>query len=78
MDGGQVMSVIIEISPQEIAALKQATHCDQDAEAILQAARQFLRQTLLRELKGASGKVDFDANWQAWGNLELSQSAIPQ
>ena len=72
------MSITIEMSAQEIAALKQLTRLEDDAEAILQAAREFLRLGRLRELKAASGKVDFQLNWQELEDRELRESNIPQ
>ena len=35
------MSINIEMSVQEVAALKQLTKLDSDAEAVVQAAREF-------------------------------------
>jgi hypothetical protein len=58
------MSITIELTAQEIAALRQLTKLENDAEAVIKAAREFLRMSRLRELKAASGKVEFDANWQ--------------
>lgn len=72
------MSITIDMSPQEIAAIKQLTRLDNDAEAIVQAAREFVRLARLRELKTASGKVDFDSHWQELEDLELNESALPQ
>jgi hypothetical protein len=72
------MSITIEMSAQEIAALKQLTRLDNDAEAIIQAARQFLRLSRLRELKAVSGKVEFESNWQELEEMELKESALPQ
>lgn len=72
------MSIIIEMPTQEIAALKQLTQRENDAEAIITAAREFLRLSRLRELKSASGKVEFEDNWQALESLELTESALPQ
>jgi hypothetical protein len=63
---------------QEIAALKRITRLEDDAEAIIQAAREFLRLGRLRELKAASGKVDFELDWQELENIELADSPIPQ
>ena len=54
------MSITIKMSAQEIAALKQLTRLDNDGEAIIQAAREFLRLGRLRELKAVSGKVQFE------------------
>ena len=72
------MSITIEMPAQEIAALRQLTRLEDDAEAIIQAAREFLRLSRLRELKAASGKVDFEANWNELEDLELRESIIPQ
>ena len=44
-----------------------------DVEAATKATREFLRLTRLRELKAASGKVEFDANWQRLEELELHE-----
>ena len=72
------MSITIEMSAQEIAALKQLTRLDNDAEAIIWAAREFLRLSRLRELKAVSGKVQFESNWQELEELEFKESALPQ
>ena len=56
------MSIIIEMPAQEIAAIKKLTHIDNDGEAIMQAAREFVRLIRLRELKAASGKVEFQTD----------------
>jgi hypothetical protein len=63
---------------QEIAAIKQVTRLENDAAAIVQAAREFLRLTRLRELKAASGKVEVEANWRELEDLELNETALPQ
>ncbi len=72
------MSITVELTPQEIAALKQATKRDNDADAVTQAAREFLRLSRLRELKAVSGKVEFDENWRQLEQLELDESGFPQ
>jgi hypothetical protein len=72
------MSITIEIPAQELAALKQLTQRDSDAEAIIQAAREFLRLSRLRELKAVSGKVEFDSNWQQLEALELNETCFPE
>ncbi|MSQ96239.1 MAG: hypothetical protein EXR98_17035 [Gemmataceae bacterium] len=71
------MSITIEMTPQEIAALKHATKLDNDAEAVTKAAQEFLRLSRLRELKAISGKVEFDDNWRQQEKLELDQSDFP-
>lgn len=72
------MSIAIELTAQEIAALKQLTKLDDDAEAIAKAAREFLRLSRLRELKTVCGKVEFESNWQELERLELGESEFPQ
>jgi hypothetical protein len=68
------MSINIEMPAQEIAALRRLTRLENDAEAIIHAAREFLRLGRLRELKSASGKVEFEANWQELEDLELRET----
>ena len=72
------MSIHIELTPQEIAALKQATRLENDAEAVAKAAREFLRLRGLRELKAVSGKVEVEENWQELEELELGETGFPQ
>jgi len=72
------MSISIEMTAQEVAALKQLTHLENDADAVTTAAREFLRLSRLRELKGISGKVDFADNWQELEERELGESGFPQ
>jgi hypothetical protein len=75
---GDIVSVIIEMYAQEIQAIKQLTRVENDAEAITQAAREFLRINRLRELKNASGKVDFQSHWQALEDVEFDEAPLPQ
>ena len=72
------MSITIEMTAQEIAALKQATKLENDADAVAKAAREFLRLSRLRDLKAVSGKVDFETNWQELEELELGECGFPQ
>jgi hypothetical protein len=72
------MSITIEMPAQEIAALKELTKLENDAEAILKAAREFLRLSRLRELKAVSGKVEFESNWEKLEALELDELGFPQ
>jgi hypothetical protein len=72
------VTINIELTAQEIAALKQFTKLEDDAEAVTQAAREFLRLSRLRELKTVSGKVEFESNWQELEELELGESDFPQ
>lgn len=72
------MSINIELTAQEIAMLKQLTKVENEAEAVIRAAREFLRLSRLRELKAVSGKVEFAANWQELEQLELGECGFPQ
>jgi hypothetical protein len=72
------VSINIELTTQELAALKQATRLENDAEAIVKAAREFLRLRRLCELKAVSGKVQFDDSWQELERIELGESDFPQ
>ena len=71
------MSITIELTAQEIVTLKQLTKLDNEAEAVLKAAREFLRLGRLRELKAVSGKVELEANDQDWEQLELDEVGFP-
>ncbi|HEY7309535.1 MAG TPA: hypothetical protein VH643_09270 [Gemmataceae bacterium] len=71
------MSITIELTAQEVAALKQLTNLKDDAEAVTKAAREFLRLRRLHELKAVSGKVEFESNWQELEELELDESDFP-
>ena len=57
-----LVEIKIQMKALEIAALRQATDVEVDAEAIATAAREFLRLKRLRELKSASGKVELVSN----------------
>jgi hypothetical protein len=72
------MTISIEMTTQELAALKQITKLDNDSEAVLKAALEFLRISRLRELKTVSGKVEFESNWQEQEELELGECGFPQ
>jgi hypothetical protein len=73
----RTVRVVIEMPAQQLAALRQLTGLGNDAEAVMKAAREFLRLSRLRELKAASGKVEFEANWQELRQLELDESGFP-
>ena len=65
------MSITIDLAPQNLAALKQFTKLDNDAEAVAAAALEFVRISRLRELKQASGQVEFEENWRELEQLEV-------
>ncbi len=72
------MSITIDLTAQEVAALKQFTKLQDDAEAVAKAAREFLRLSRLRELKAVSGKVEFGEHWQSLARLELDEVSFSQ
>lgn len=72
------MSITIELMDQELAALRQLTHMENDAAAVAKAAREFLRLSRLRELKAVSGRVEFEDTWQELEQRELGEAGFPQ
>jgi hypothetical protein len=62
------MSIVVNLPEQEVAALRQLTKLENDAEAIKRAAQEYLRLSRLRELKAVSGKVNLELRTE---NLEL-------
>jgi hypothetical protein len=76
--GDQNMSVTIDMPAQEIAAIKKLTRLDDEAEAIMQAVREFVRLVAVRELKAAAGKLDIELNWQELEDLEQHELDLPQ
>jgi hypothetical protein len=54
------MSVTVNLSVEELADIKRLTALEDSAAAVTKAAREFLRLVQLRELKDASGKVDYE------------------
>lgn len=72
------MSVTVHLNHDEIAQIKEFTRLDDEAEAVSKAAREFLRMAGLRQLKTASGKIDFEDNWRELESLELSETQPPQ
>lgn len=72
------MGIHVELPAQEVADLRHITKADNDAEAVTRAVHEFLRQNGLRELKAASGNVDFARDWQALEASELSEVDFPK
>lgn len=72
------MSVTIDMPPNEMAEIRKLTRLDDDAEAIMQAVREFVRLVTLRQLKAAAGKIDLESNWQALEELEMHEIDFPQ
>ena len=67
------MTVTVNLSLEEMAQIKRLTDLENENEALTKAAREFLRVTQLRELKAASGKVDYQDVSAAMEALELRE-----
>jgi Arc/MetJ family transcription regulator len=72
------MSVTINLSADEIAQIKRFTDLENENEAVTKAAREFLRRVQLRELKAASGTVDYQGTGEAMEALELRERHLNQ
>ena len=72
------MSVITDLSSDEMAQIKRFTELENENEAVTKAAREFLRVSQLRELKAASGKVDYQEVGEAMEALELREGRLNQ
>ncbi len=68
------MSVTVNLSAEEVAQIKRATELDDEKEAVAKAVREFLRVAGLRELKAASGRVDYVGVGEEMEALELRES----
>ncbi len=66
------MSITVELNSEEIAEMIRLTNQPDIAQAVTQAAREYLRIRRLRELSAMSGQVDYDDNWQRLEALELA------
>jgi hypothetical protein len=67
------MSVTVNLSSDEVAQIKRFTDLENENEAVTKAAREFLRVVQLRELKAASGNVDYHEVGEAMEALEIRE-----
>ena len=72
------MSVTINLSPDELGQIKRFTALENESEAVTKAAREFLRLAKLRELKSASGKLDYKDVGETMEALELREGRSKQ
>ena len=72
-----IMSLTIDLTSEEVAEIKQITQVHDDAAAVTKAAREYLRQSRLRELKAVSGKVDYEDISERLESLELKETGFP-
>jgi len=73
-----LMSVTVNLTSNEVAQIKRFTELEDEKEAVTKAAREFLRVAQLRELKAASGKVDYQDAGDAMEALELRERHLNQ
>jgi len=62
----------------EVAQIQRFTELENESEAVTKAAREFLRVMQLRELKAASGNVDYQDLGEAMETLELRERRLKQ
>jgi len=72
------MSITVELNNDEIAQMSRLTNQPDSAQAVAQAAREYLRIRRLRELSAMSGRVDYEDNWEQLEALELAEVRFPQ
>ncbi|MEM7699981.1 MAG: hypothetical protein AAF236_16420 [Verrucomicrobiota bacterium] len=53
------MSITVELPQSELAEIRERTNLSSDEDALILAAREFLRLQRLQELKLASGNVEY-------------------
>jgi hypothetical protein len=58
--------------------MTKLTNLPDGAEAVAQAAREYLRIRRLRELSVMSGQVDYEDNWERLEALELAEVKFPE
>ena len=73
-----VMSVTVNLSSDEVAAIKRFTQLNNESDAVAKAAREFLRVIQLRELKAAPGNVDYQGVGEDMEALELRERHLDQ
>ena len=72
------MSLVVDLTSEEVKQIKQITHVDDYSAAVSLAAREYLRMTRLRELKAVSGVVEFCDVSQQLEALELDEIDFPR
>ena len=71
------MSISVELSGEELVDLQHVTQQSDQAEAVRQAVREYLRMIRLRELISVSGQIEFDDNWRELEAAELAEVEFP-
>ena len=71
-----LMNVTVNLSAAEMAQIKLLTAITNEGDALTKAAREFLRISQLRELKGTSGNVDYTDASETMEALELREGNL--
>ena len=71
------MNLVVNLTEQELAEIRQRTSTPDNADAVLRAVREYLRTCRSRELTRLAADLDYDENaWRELDNAELSRPAI--
>ncbi|MGO8747368.1 MAG: hypothetical protein ACLQNE_15390 [Thermoguttaceae bacterium] len=68
----------VNLSSDEVAQIKRFTDIENEDEAVAKAAREFLRVIQLKELKAASGNVDYEDLGSHMEALEARERRLNQ
>lgn len=71
------MSISIDLSGDELTDLQRVTRQSDQAEAVRQAVREFLRLSRLCELISVSGQIELEDNWRQLEASELAEIGFP-
>lgn len=65
------MSIVVDLSEQELAELRALTNESADAAAVRSAMTEYVRYARRMRLKALSGQVQMEDNWQSHERTEL-------
>ncbi len=72
------MSVTVILTSEKVAQIKRFTDLEDENQAVTKAVREFLRVSQLRELKAASGNVDYRDVSEVMEALEFREGGSNQ
>jgi len=67
------LTTIVELSEEELAALRKATNQSDSAAAVRMAAVEYLRHVKRMQLRQLPGQVEMLDNWAELERLEISE-----
>lgn len=68
------LTVSLSLTTEEVAQIRKITCLQDDAAAVAKAAKEYLRINHLRELKSATGKVEYEDVSVRLESLEMSEN----